>query len=135
MGQQTDALVAVDVAVWNHLLLHRGEHAQLDLLLFIELLHRVRLVELDSRPIHLPPQKPHLDFSFLWWPRLLRRHVVCHLLPAGDGQDKRGEDGKGVSSIGGPAFDLGAHWQTEERHLIGQGEGLVVLFWVSENEA
>lgn len=61
--------------------------------------------------------------------------MVSHLLPAGDRQDERGEDREGVSSIGGPAFDRGAHWQTEERHLIGQREGLVVLLWVAENKA
>lgn len=61
--------------------------------------------------------------------------MVRHLLPAGDGQDEGGEDGEGVSSVRRPAFDLGAHWQTEERHLVGQGEGLVVLLRVAENKA
>lgn len=61
-GQQADALVGVDLAVGDHLLLHRGQHAQLDLLLLVEQLHWVRLVELDGRPVHLPPQSPHLDF-------------------------------------------------------------------------
>lgn len=134
-GQQADALVGVDLAVGNHLLLHRGKHAQLDFLLLVELIYGVRLVELDGRPIHLP-HKAHIEiFPFSDGPSGLRRHVVHHLLPAGDGQDERGENGEGVSSVGGPAFDLGAHWQTKERHLIGQGEGLVVVLRVAENEA
>lgn len=55
-GQQADALVGVHGPVGDHLLLHRGEHAQLDLLLLAEHLHRIRLVELDGRAVHLRPQ-------------------------------------------------------------------------------
>lgn len=59
---------------------------------------------------------------------------MCHLLPGRDGQDECGKDRKGVSRVGGPALDLGAHGQTEERDQVGQREGLIVLFWVAENE-
>ena len=58
----------------------------------------------------------------------------AHLFTGGDGQDEGGEDGQGVLGVGVPALDLGPHGQTEERHGLGQGKGLVVLLWVAEDE-
>lgn len=60
--EQADAFIGVHGPVGDHLLLHRGEHAQLDLLFLAKHLHRIRLVELDGRAVHLRPQ---MDRSFL----------------------------------------------------------------------
>lgn len=56
-GQQADALVGVDGSVGDHLLLHCGDNAQLDLLLLAQQLHRVRLVELDRGTVDLQPAR------------------------------------------------------------------------------
>lgn len=53
VGEQADAFVGIYRTVWDHLLLHCSEEAQLDLLLFTQKVHWVRLVELDSRSINL----------------------------------------------------------------------------------
>lgn len=47
-GEQANAFVGVYGSVRDHLLLHRGEQAQLDLLLLAQLIHGMRLVELDG---------------------------------------------------------------------------------------
>lgn len=54
--EQTDAFIGVHRPVGDHLLLHRGENAQLDLLLLAQQLHWIRLVELDGRSVHLRPE-------------------------------------------------------------------------------
>lgn len=54
-GQQADAFIAFHGPVGDHLLLHGGEQTQLDLLLLAQLIHRMRLVELDRCSVHLEP--------------------------------------------------------------------------------
>ena len=72
--------------------------------------------------------------SGIWLRGLRGGSRAAHLLPRGDGQDEGGEHGQGVLGAGGPAFNLGPHGQTEEGHGLGQGEGLVVLLRVAEDE-
>lgn len=52
-GEQADAFIGVYRPVGDHLLLHRAEHAQLDLLLLTQLIHWIWLVELDGWSVHL----------------------------------------------------------------------------------
>lgn len=47
-GEHADAFIGVYGSVGDHLLLHRGEQAQLDLLLLAQLIHWMWLVELDG---------------------------------------------------------------------------------------
>lgn len=112
--QQADALVGVDGPVGDHLLLHGGEHAQLDLLLLAQQLHGIRLVELDGRPVHLRADTDTSGRPVFSW-HACRQPATAHLLPGRDGQDERGEDRKGVPCVRVPTLNLGAHWQTEER--------------------
>ena len=58
-GEQADALVGVDGPVGDELLLHGRQEAQLLLLPLAQLVHGVRLVELDRRAIHLQRVKGH----------------------------------------------------------------------------
>lgn len=47
-GEQTDAFIGVHRPVGDHLLLHRGEKAQLDLLLLAQQICWIWLVKLDG---------------------------------------------------------------------------------------
>lgn len=64
--EQTDAFIGVHRPVGDHLLLHRGEQAQLDLLLLAQQIHWIRLVELDSWSVHLRRHRWDDSFSFSW---------------------------------------------------------------------
>lgn len=58
----------------------------------------------------------------------------AHLVPAGGGQDKGGEDGQLVLGVQGPALHRHPHGQTEDGHGLGQGEGLQVLLRVPADQ-
>lgn len=76
-GEQTDAFIGVHRPVGDHLLLHRGENTQLDLLLLAQQLHWIWLVELDGRSVHL---RPEMMTDHFWLPELsLMENTSMHI--------------------------------------------------------
>lgn len=64
-GEQADAFIGVYRPVGDHLLLHRAEYAQLDLLLLAQLIHWIWLVELDGWSVHLQTDIRHAIITSL----------------------------------------------------------------------